>query len=66
MSKDPKNEERKNRLLRGEDVAEILNISLPFAYQLMRRGEIPTVRLGRAVRVREIDLDNFIEGQLQV
>jgi excisionase family DNA binding protein len=48
------------KLLRGDDVAKILNVSRAFAFQLMRRGEIPTIRLGRAVRVRRQDLDNFI------
>jgi len=52
-------------LLTGEDVAKVLNVSLSFAYQLMRRGEIPTVRLGRSVRVRPEDLYAFIERQVE-
>lgn len=40
-------------LLKGNDVARMLNISRAFAYQLMRQGEIPTVRIGNAVRVRK-------------
>ena len=48
-------------LLRGEDVARILNISRSFAFSLMKRGEIPTVRLGYAVRVRPEDLRLYIE-----
>lgn len=43
-------------LLKGNDVARMLNISRAFAYQLMRQGEIPTVRIGNAVRVRREDL----------
>jgi excisionase family DNA binding protein len=53
------------KLLNAEDVAEILQISLSFDYALMNRGEIPTVRLGRAVRVRPQDLDEFIESSVQ-
>ena len=59
-------EENKNQayqadpLLMGDDVARILNISRSFAFQLMQRGEIPTVRLGRSVRVRPADLERFI------
>lgn len=49
------------KLLRGEDVAEILNVSRAFAYRLMAQGDIPTVRLGRSVRVRPDDLDHFLE-----
>jgi excisionase family DNA binding protein len=38
-------------LLKTNDVARLLNISRAFAYQLMRQGEIPTVKIGNAVRV---------------
>jgi len=48
-------------LLKAEDVAELLNISLAYAYRLTQSGQIPTVRLGRAVRIRYQDLLTFIE-----
>ena len=51
------------KLLKGPEVAEILSVSRAFAYQLMAREEIPTVRLGRAVRVRPQDLESFIRAQ---
>ena len=51
-------------LLTGEDVAKILNVSRAQAYILMRKGEIPTVRIGRTVRVRPADLDAFINSKL--
>jgi excisionase family DNA binding protein len=47
--------------LKGNDVARVLNISRAFAYQLMRQGEIPTVRIGNAVRVRKEDLLAYID-----
>ena len=47
-------------LLTGNDIARILNISRSLAYQLMRRGNIQTVRFGRNVRVRPEDLNRFI------
>ena len=40
-----------NNLLKGEQVAEILQISRSFAYTLMKRGEIPTVQLMWAGRL---------------
>jgi len=52
---------KEERLLKAEDLASILNISLGFAYQLMKRGELPTIHLGRAVRVRPVDLELYIE-----
>ena len=53
------------KLPNADDVAEILQISRSFAYTLMSRGEIPSVRLGRAVRVRPQDLDEFISASVQ-
>jgi excisionase family DNA binding protein len=48
------------RLLTGNEVAQILNISRTYAYQLMRFGKIRTIRMGRLVRVRVEDLEDFI------
>jgi excisionase family DNA binding protein len=48
------------RLLRSDEVAEILQVSKAFAYALMKRGEIPTVRIGVLVRVRYEDLERYI------
>ncbi|HBA92104.1 MAG TPA: hypothetical protein DCZ08_10290 [Anaerolineaceae bacterium] len=48
-------------LLRATDVAKQLSISRSLAYQLMLRGEIPTVRFGGSVRVRECDLAEYIQ-----
>jgi excisionase family DNA binding protein len=52
---------RVNTLLKAKDVAEILQISRAMAYNLMQRGEIPTVRIGKARRVRPEDLIKYIE-----
>ena len=49
-------------LLKTKDVAEILKISRAMAYNLMQRGEIPTVRIGKARRVRPEDLIKYIES----
>ena len=49
------------RLLTAEDLAEALRISRYRAYELLRDGELPAVRVGRLVRVREDDLAAFIE-----
>ena len=48
-------------LLKAKNVAEILNVSRPQAFALMKSGEIPTIRFGRCVRVYEEDLEAFIE-----
>lgn len=49
------------RLLKGQEVAEILQVSKAYAYVLMNRGEIPLVRIGKIVRVRLEDLERYIK-----
>ena len=51
------------RLLKTDEVADILQVSRSFAYQLMKRGEIPSVRIGNAVRVRPEDLQRYISDK---
>jgi excisionase family DNA binding protein len=47
-------------LLRAGDVARLLSVSRAEAYRLLQSGAIPTVRLGRLVRVDPADLQQFI------
>jgi excisionase family DNA binding protein len=55
--------ETMDKLLTATEVADYLRISPSYAYQLMRRGEIPTIALGRAVRVHPHDLADFIKSR---
>ncbi len=48
-------------LLKSEEVARILHVSRSFAYLLMQRGDIPTVRVGKAIRVLPEDLNRYIQ-----
>lgn len=48
------------RLLNAAAVAERLGISVALAYRLMQQGQLPAVRINRAVRVRAEDLEAFI------
>lgn len=52
------------QLLKSDDVAEMLQISRSMAYALMKRGDIPTVRIGASVRVRPEDLDQYIKDNV--
>jgi len=60
MSQEPTASDRPEKLLKAVDVAEILNISRALSYQLLQNGDIPTVRINRAVRVRPKDLEGYI------
>jgi excisionase family DNA binding protein len=50
-----------SRLLNAEEVATTLSISKSLAYKLMQNNKIPTVQINRSVRVRETDLNEFIQ-----
>lgn len=50
-----------NTLLRANDIAKRLNISRSLAYRMLKQGEIPTVRIGTAIRVQESDLLAYIQ-----
>lgn len=49
------------KLLRASEVAEILDVSKAFVYQLIQRGLIRSVRIGTSRRIRMEDLLRFIE-----
>lgn len=54
------------KLLRAVEVAEILSISRAFAYRLMQQGQIRTIAIGTARRVRPEDLRSFIENNVDL
>lgn len=45
--------------------AEILAVAERTVRRLIGRGELPPIRLGRLVRIREQDLDRFIEQRMR-
>lgn len=49
-------------LLRPEAVAKALGCSKPFVYALAKRGELPCVVMGRAIRFHVRDVITFIEN----
>ena len=52
------------RLLTAGEVAEQLRVSTMTVYRLIRRGELPAVRVGRNYRVRLEDLDTYLSSQV--
>lgn len=53
------------RLLNAQEVAAALNMGLSTVYMLVERGELPSIRIGRSVRIRLEDLEKFIESKAQ-
>ncbi len=60
-SPDDQSSDGPERLLKPAEVSEMLQISRSQAYHLMQTGEIPSIRVGRAVRVRRSDLEGYIK-----
>ena len=52
------------QLMRVTEVAKKLCVSRSMAYKLVQQGDLPSVRIGKSVRVRPIDLQNYIESRL--
>lgn len=48
------------RLLRLDEVAEQLAISKSMAWKLVAYGQLHSVRIGRAVRVRPADIEDYL------
>jgi len=47
-------------LLKPDEVGEVLKISKAQVYALLKRGEIPVIRLGTLIRVRPCDLEKYV------
>jgi excisionase family DNA binding protein len=52
------------RLLTVQQVIERLHLSRSSVYELISSGEIPSLKIGRARRVSEDDLDRFIAERI--
>jgi excisionase family DNA binding protein len=50
-------------LLRVEEVARMLGLARSTIYLLIERGELPSVRIGRAVRVHSARLESWLDEQ---
>lgn len=52
-------------LLKVEEAAQRLGIKRSLAWRLVRSGDLPSVRLGRLVRIPERALEEWIARQLR-
>jgi putative molybdopterin biosynthesis protein len=52
-----------DELLRPEDVQRILRIGRSKVYEMIARGELPVIRIGRVVRVPRRELEHWIEDR---
>ena len=56
----PGEAEEKRLTLTVEDAAELLGLSRAFAYESVRRGEIPSIRIGRRILVPKAALERLL------
>src|SRR5215216_4512776 len=52
-----------SRLLSPSEVCQELEADRASVYQKLRSGEIPSLKLGHALRVRREDLEEYMKGQ---
>lgn len=52
------------RLLKPMEVAVILGIGRSLVYELIACGEVPSIRIGRCIRVPVEDLQKWIEERM--
>jgi excisionase family DNA binding protein len=52
-------------LLTPDEVADMLRIGRSHAYNLLRSRAIPTVHLGRSLRVRRVDLEAWLASKVE-
>jgi excisionase family DNA binding protein len=53
-----------DKILRADEVAEILSVSKGYVYLLLARGQLPCIRIGKSRRIRLTDLDAFISRNI--
>ena len=58
--------ESENRLmLRVNEAAEVLGIGRTTVYELVAKGELPTVRIGRSVRIPISAIEAWVEANTE-
>ena len=50
-------------LLRAEEAARLTSLGRSTIFKMLACGELPAVRVGRAVRVRRSDLEKWIDSR---
>jgi excisionase family DNA binding protein len=50
-------------LLTPSEVAEQLRVSTMTVYRLIKSGELPAARISKSFRIREADVDAYLEAR---
>ena len=52
-----------NSSLNAVEVAQMLNITKNTVYEMIKRGELPSYKIGRKIRIDKSDVENYINNQ---
>ncbi len=52
-----------NSSLNAMEVAQMLNITKNTVYEMIKRGELPSYKVGRKIRIDKVDVENYINNQ---
>ncbi len=53
----------KARFLTVQEDAQLMRVSSMTVYRLIRAGDLPAVRVGRSFRVRDVDVDGYLQSR---
>ncbi len=53
----------KARFLTVQEVAKLMRVSSMTVYRLIKAGDLPAVRVGRSFRVRDVDVNAYLESR---
>ena len=53
----------KARFLTVQEVAQLMRVSSMTVYRLIRAGDLPAIRVGRSFRVRDVDVDGYLQSR---
>ena len=51
-------------LLTAREVADVMRVSTMTVYRLIKAGEMPAIRVGKHLRIRERDVARFLEDRV--
>ncbi len=58
-------EKEEEKMLSVKQVSKMLNISLSSTYRLLDRKELPSYKVGNLVRIKQSDIEAYLERNKQ-
>jgi len=52
-----------SHFLTVQEVAAMMRVSAMTVYRLIKAGDLPAVRVGRSYRVRDVDVDAYLQSR---